>query len=230
MAMQLDQVVPFGRSLDEYRAMFSLSDDDLTKDIIGVADGPASFNAEMQAQGKRVISVDPLYVLNGADIERRFYAVADDIIQQVKATPDDWVWAYHKSPNQLLETRSQVLTRFLAHFGARQSPGRYVAGELPHLAFHDNQFDLALCSHFLFLYSDHFPYEFHRAAILDMLRISAEVRVFPLMTLKLTLSPYMELLLHDLTIQGHLAEICTVRYELQRGGNQMLLIRRGATQ
>lgn len=57
MAMQLDQVVPFGRSLNEYRAMFSLSDDDLTKDIIGVADGPASFNAEMQFQGSPATSV-----------------------------------------------------------------------------------------------------------------------------------------------------------------------------
>jgi hypothetical protein len=49
MAMQLNQVVPFGRSLDEYRAMFSLSDDDLGKEIVCVADGPASFNAEMWA-------------------------------------------------------------------------------------------------------------------------------------------------------------------------------------
>ncbi len=60
MAMQLDQVVPFGRSLGEYRAMFSLSHDDLDKKIVGVADGPASFNAEMQARGKHVISIDPL--------------------------------------------------------------------------------------------------------------------------------------------------------------------------
>jgi hypothetical protein len=49
MAMQLDQVVPFGRSLDEYCQMFALSEDDLARTIIGVGDGPASFNAEMQA-------------------------------------------------------------------------------------------------------------------------------------------------------------------------------------
>jgi hypothetical protein len=96
--MQLDQVVPFGRSFDEYRAMFSLSPDDLVKDIIGVADGPASFNDEMQTLGKRVVSVDPLYAFSAAKIEQRFYAVADGIIQQVKETPDDWGWTFHQSP------------------------------------------------------------------------------------------------------------------------------------
>lgn len=46
MAMQLDQVVPFGRSFDEYVKMFSLSEADLQKSILSAAAGPASFNAE----------------------------------------------------------------------------------------------------------------------------------------------------------------------------------------
>lgn len=90
MAMQLDTVVPFGRSLDEYRQMFALSEDDLARNIIGVGDGPASFNAEMHALGKRVVSIDPLFRFSADDIEWRFYAVVDDIIAQVTATPDDW--------------------------------------------------------------------------------------------------------------------------------------------
>jgi hypothetical protein len=61
----LDQVVPFGQSLDEYRLMFSLSEEDVAKAIIGIADGPASFNAGMHALGKRVVSVEPLYVFSG---------------------------------------------------------------------------------------------------------------------------------------------------------------------
>lgn len=47
MVMKLEQVAPFGRSLAEYGSMFALSADDLKKTIIGVADGPASFNAEL---------------------------------------------------------------------------------------------------------------------------------------------------------------------------------------
>ena len=39
-----------------------LSESELDKKLIGVADGPASFNAEMKEMGKHVVSVDPLYV------------------------------------------------------------------------------------------------------------------------------------------------------------------------
>lgn len=226
MAMQLEQVVPFGRSLDEYRLMFSLSQEDLTKAIVGVADGPASFNAEMHALGQRVVSVDPLYMFSAADIEERFYAVVDGIIQQVTATPDDWIWSYHRSPDHLRDSRVRALAHFLADYDNGKLQGRYVTGDLPRLDFRTAQFDLALCSHFLFLYSDHFPYEFHRAAIYDMLRVAREVRIFPLMTLRLKPSPYVEPLVQDLPAQGYVAEIETVGYELQRGGNQMLSIKR----
>ena len=41
----LDQVVPWGRSFDEYRRMFALTDADLSRVILGCGDGPASFNA-----------------------------------------------------------------------------------------------------------------------------------------------------------------------------------------
>lgn len=224
--MQLDQVVPFGRSLDEYRAMFSLSPDDLDSEIIGVADGPASFNAEMQALGKRVMSVDPLYVFSAAEIERRFYAVVDEIMRQVEETANDWVWTFHQSPEQLRARRIQTLMQFLADYEQGKAGGRYVIGELPRLDYSDKRFEIALCSHFLFLYSDHFSYEFHRAALFELLRVAAEVRVFPLLTLALKPSPYLMPLLEDLASSGYQCEMRTVLYELQRGGNQMLCIKR----
>ncbi len=58
MAFTLDKVVPWGRSLDEYRRMFALTDSDLEKRILGCADGPASFNAELTANGGSVVSCD----------------------------------------------------------------------------------------------------------------------------------------------------------------------------
>jgi hypothetical protein len=36
----LNQVVPWGRSYDEYRAMFALLDDNLNKPILGCGDAP----------------------------------------------------------------------------------------------------------------------------------------------------------------------------------------------
>lgn len=228
MAMQLEKVVPFGRSLDEYRRLFALSDGDLQKNVISIADGPASFNAEMTALGGSVISVDPLYVFSAADIEARFYAVVDLIIDQVKATPDDWTWHYHRSPDHLKENRCAALRSFVGDFDKGKTEGRYVIGELPHLEFPDGACDLALCSHFLFLYSDHLTYEFHLASILEMLRVANEVRVFPLLTLGLEVSPYVAPLVSDLASQGFSAGVEVVPYEVQRGGHHMLRVGRGS--
>ena len=56
----LNRVVPWGRSFEEYRRMFALSDADLQLKILGCADGPASFNAEASRLGHSVISIDPI--------------------------------------------------------------------------------------------------------------------------------------------------------------------------
>ena len=42
MPFSIDEVVPWGRRLDEYRAMFDLSECDLKRRILGCGDGPAS--------------------------------------------------------------------------------------------------------------------------------------------------------------------------------------------
>ncbi|MBX3422029.1 MAG: hypothetical protein KF752_10800 [Pirellulaceae bacterium] len=226
MVMQLGSVVPFGRSLDEYQCMFELSATDLDKSIVSLADGPASFNAEMFALGRRVVSVDPLYSFDRADIERQFYCVVDDIILQIKRTLADWVWTYHASPDHLRESRIQTLGRFLDDFDLGRSQGRYVVGQLPNTQLPDNSFQLALCSHFLFLYADHFPYEFHRAAVLEMLRLAPEVRIFPLLTLMLEPSSYVPRLIDEMQASGYECCVRTVTYQLQRGGNQMLCVKK----
>jgi SAM-dependent methyltransferase len=225
MTMKLDAVVPFGRSLHEYQQMFNLTSDDLKGRILGVGDGPASFNAEATHQGIKVISIDPIYNFSGAEILQRFNAVVDNIIEQVKATPGDWVWTYHPSPDHLRRHREQTIQAFLADYDQGQPENRYQAQELPHLNFADHCFDLALCSHFLFLYSAHYDLTFHQQSIREMLRVSREVRIFPLLTLMLEKSPYLNDMVHAFQEQGYEVEITKTSYELQKGGNEMLIIR-----
>ena len=114
--MVLDQIVPFGRSMDEYERMFAFTLQDYLKFIIAVADGPASFNAEMTAEGYQVFSVDPIYQFTGDEIKSRFDACVDNIIEQVRNTPDNWVWNYHKSPEDLRANREKAIALFLADF------------------------------------------------------------------------------------------------------------------
>src|SRR5438045_2289396 len=101
MGMDLSQVVPWGRTLDEYKRMFSLTERDLQGRILGCGDGPASFNAEMMALGRRVISIDPLYDFTREQIEQRVHETYQTIVGQLWQKPDDFVWDEFKTPDGL---------------------------------------------------------------------------------------------------------------------------------
>src|SRR5579862_3438601 len=80
----IDSVYPWGRSFAEYIAMFGLSDDDLCRRIIGCADGPASFNAEMSRRGSSVVSCDPLYQFSVDQIRGRIEKTANVQLEHVR--------------------------------------------------------------------------------------------------------------------------------------------------
>jgi ubiquinone/menaquinone biosynthesis C-methylase UbiE len=101
---------------------------------------------------------------------------------------------------------------------------RYLTDALPVLPFPANQFDLALCSHFLFTYSDHFSAEFHIEAIAEMCRVAKEARIFPLLNISGEPSPLLHPVLSELQKQGYVVEIKQVPYEFQRGGNLLLRV------
>ncbi|WP_103668157.1 SAM-dependent methyltransferase [Pseudanabaena sp. BC1403] len=223
--MILDSIVPFGRSQKEYELMFALSESDRTKSIIGIGDGPASFNAEMNAAGLTVISIDPIYQFTGEEIKSRFDACVDSIIEQVRNTPNNWIWSYHKSPEDLRANREKAISLFLEDYDRGKIEGRYHNAELPKLDFQDKQFQLALCSHFLFLYSEHLSFEFHLDSIRELCRIAEEVRIFPLLTLAQARSPYIDEISSTLAKEGISSEIIQVPYELQKGGNQAIIFR-----
>ncbi|MBN1378161.1 MAG: class I SAM-dependent methyltransferase [Gammaproteobacteria bacterium] len=224
MATKLDQVVPFGRSLWEYELIFSLTEEDLTKRILSCADGPASFNAELKQQGVTVTSVDPLYQFSGPEIAQRFEDCYEQVFSQIRNTVDDFSWIYHRDPDDLLKNRRRALQSFVQDYEQGRKEARYIIASLPDLPFPDISFDLALCSHFLFLYTDHFTLEFHLRSIEEMLRVAGEVRIFPLLTLSGDYSPYLGAVSDHLCKQGYIVIIEPVAYELQKGGNEMMRI------
>jgi ubiquinone/menaquinone biosynthesis C-methylase UbiE len=114
---------------------------------------------------------------------------------------------------------------FLEDYEPGKLAGRYVDAELPTLPFSDTAFDLALCSHFLFLYTGQLGEAFHRRAIREMCRVAGEVRIFPLLALDGHRSPYVDSNLSDLRDSDYHVSLERVPYEFQRGGNQMMRIR-----
>ncbi|MFM2303971.1 MAG: hypothetical protein RLZZ135_1381, partial [Cyanobacteriota bacterium] len=106
--------------------------------------------------------------------------------------------------------------------------GRYLHQSLPSLEFFDDQFELCVCSHLLFLYSEQLSLDFHVNSIHELLRVASEVRIFPLLKLDGEPSSYLELVLENLSNKGCSVQIQSVDYEFQKGGNRMLRISRQA--
>jgi hypothetical protein len=221
----LDQVVPWGRSFDEYRRMFALTEGDLALKVLGCGDGPASFNAEATRRGASVISCDPIYRYDAARIQERIVATCDQILDQTRRNADEFVWDSIPSVEDLGRIRMAAMEDFLEDYPRGKLEGRYVAAELPSLPFGDSSFDLAVCSHLLFLYSSQLGEAFHHAAIRELCRLAREVRIFPLLALGGHRSPYIDSCIQELRAAGHEVSIEQVPYEFQRGGNQMVRIR-----
>jgi hypothetical protein len=226
--MQLHDIVPWGRSLDEYRAMFALSEGDLQRRLLGCGDGPASFNAELTALGKprRLVSVDPLYLFTGPEIASRIEQTYETIISQVKRNPHRYVWTYFADPDALGAARLEAMKIFLNDYDRGRKEGRYQPAALPKLDFEENEFDFCLCSHLLFLYSAQLTFDFHITSMLEMLRVANEVRVFPLLDLDCRRSAHLDPVVARLRSANFNAEIVDVSYEFQKGGGQMLRVSR----
>ena len=224
MAFKYEEAVPWGRSFEEYKRMFDLSKEDLDRKILGCADGPASFNAEMFRQGHRVVSCDPLYQFSADQIRDRIDATYDQVIGQTKLNKEKFKWDRISSPEELGRVRLGAMREFLEDFELGKRDGRYVMAQLPELLFASQSFDMALCSHFFFFYSDSLSLSFHWQAVDELCRVAGEVRIFPLVTYNAEPSPYMNTIVDHLTNAGHEVSLERVPYEFQRNGNMAMRI------
>ncbi len=225
MAYELKNVVPWGRNLDEYIKMFNLTDADRTKKIISFGDGPASFNSEMTKRNGKVVSIDPIYQFSSQEIKQRIDEIKDAVIEQTRNNTNNFVWETIRDVEELEQIRLAAMANFLQDFEKGKKEKRYINHELPNKTdFNDLAFDLGLSSHFLILYSQ-LGFDFHIASITEMLRVSKEIRIFPLLNLDAKdsdlLADIIEFFCSDFVVN-----IQKVNYEFQKNGNKMLTIKR----
>ena len=224
MAFEYKAVVPWGRNLDEYRRMFDLSDEDLKLRILGCGDGPASFNVENNQSGGNVISVDPIYGITREQIKKRIDETYVEVISQTRQNQEKFVWDTIGTVDNLGTIRMEAMRLFLDDYDQGKAENRYIDASLPSLPFSDQEFNISLSSHFLFLYTDNLTVDFHIQAITEMLRVSEEVRIFPLLDFNATRSDHLPAVIdHFKEVEP---EIRSVNYEFQKGGNEVLIIRR----
>ena len=224
MSFTLHQVVPWGRSYNEYVAMFALSNDELKKKILDCSGGPASFNCVQTKRGGYVISADPIYHFSADEIKNRINDTYGEILDQTRKNKNDFIWETISSIEELGRVRMAAMNDFLSDYTIGKMSGRYLDAALPALPFKDKEFTITLCSHFLFLYSEQLTEDFHYKSIKELCRVSSEVRIFPLLELGSRKSRHLEPILHKLNEEGIETSVERVPYELQKNGNEMLKI------
>jgi hypothetical protein len=104
-----DQVVPWGRSYQEYVPMFALEDAHADLRVLCCADGPANFNAEATRRGISVISADPLYRFDANEIRLRISATYPVILEETRRNVDHFVGDWIRSVDELGRVRLQAM-------------------------------------------------------------------------------------------------------------------------
>ncbi|WP_375056083.1 class I SAM-dependent methyltransferase [Zobellella sp. DQSA1] len=169
------------------------------------------------------MSVDPVYQFTGEQILKRIDEVYPQIMAQLERNTEKYIWGSIKDVEDLRKVRMNAMQQFLSYYDQGLEAGRYVYASLPSLPFEDHQFDLALCSHFLFLYSDHFDLEQHIQGMRELCRVAAEVRVYPLISLDGTPSKHLPVVMEALAADGIESLTQPVDYQFQKGATQMLV-------
>lgn len=225
MAFKLNSVVPWGRNLEEYKLMFCLDENDMSKKIAGFGDGPACFNCEVTNKGGHVISFDPIYQFSKEEIQERIEEVRVTVMQQMKENMDNYVWTHIKDLEDLENIRMSAMKKFLSDYEQGKKEGRYVFHELPDtLPYEPDSFDLGLSSHFLLMYTA-LGYDFHVRSIAEMLRVCKEIRIFPIVDLDANKTDLIKNVI-DYFRKDYNVKIVGTGYEFQKGDNKMLVIKK----
>jgi hypothetical protein len=214
------------RPLGDYRNMFLLTEEELTAGpILDCPAGASPFGAQVRARGGTVVSVDPAYALPRWELVERIRSDLDRLGPWLNANTEHVNWPYLGSPDALVRFFELAVDYFLADYDTGDQ--RYVAAALPSLPFPDKHFRLSLCSHLLFTYPDFLPFEWHVAAMLELIRVtSGEVRVFPLVDSVSTPYAHLDRLRATLLERGVHTEIRRAACAYNKGGDEMIVARR----
>lgn len=222
---KLKSIVPWGRSLEEYQKMFNLREEWLeNKRILDIGGGPASFNGQLPGQ---VTSVDPIYSFTPEEIAGQIEETKAKVANFVDSDTNAFVWGEKTflDSEHLVRHRCRTMAHFLEDYKKPSSRGRYISGTALKLPFPDKSFDIALSSHFLVLYSPLLGEQFHVKAMKELIRVSKEVRIFPLVDTNFTIPTWT---IKSMRVQaeemGMKSVLVNVACEFQKGANEMMRV------
>jgi len=209
-------VVSIGRSFDEYTKFFDLDEFELEgKKVLDIASGFSSFKAEATLKEIETTAIDKIFFFD----EKKLKEIVKESLKTIDSLNiEAHNFDYFKDLDDLKDKRRIVANLFLYDF--EQNSDNYIGMNLPNIMFKPKSFDIALISHLLFLYDDILDENFHLKLIKNALRVSKEVRVFPLVNLKNEKSIFLEKILSEFN-----CEIKAVDYEFLKNANEVLIIK-----
>ncbi|KKO52680.1 SAM-dependent methyltransferase [Paenibacillus sp. DMB20] len=223
---ELERVIFIGRTCEEYMRMFDLRMEDLRGlSILDCPAGACSFTAIGGRRGLDITACDIAYGHKLDDLEAKGLLDIAHAMETMEEAKDLYKWDYYGDVPGLGRHRHEALRECVRDM--RERPERYIPAVLPELPFGDEQFNLVLSAHFLFMYGDRLEYDFHRKTVHELLRVASdEVRVFPLVDLTGTRYEHLDRLKSELEAEGFQTEERNVTYEFLRNANAMLCIRK----
>ena len=135
-------------------------------------------------------------------------------MDQARRNPDDFVWTHVPSIEELGRRRMGAMRRFHPRLPGRHGPGalpRRIAARACRFPTAPSTWGFRPTS--CFLYSEQFDLAFHLEALREMLRVAAEVRVFPLLQVGGAPSPHVPGAVEAMRTEGVDAAVEPVPYE-----------------
>jgi Methyltransferase domain len=221
------------RSLREYRAMFALDDFPSSTSYLDCAAGAASFAAESAREAYAVTATDILFSHPLGEVRRRVLQGVEQTRENIVREPRLYQWrssgGFFKDPAEHTKERTVSAQKFIQDYTREceraEGSERYISASLETLPFGDDSFDVALCSHFLFLHSASLSETFQLNSIREMARVSRlEVRIYPIVGFDGDNSRVVKSIWRKLQDEGLSLELRDVEYKFFRNASQMLVI------
>lgn len=218
------KLVLWGHGIEEYREMFDLPQEEKNSTILEYGCGPSAVNYQQTQLHKKVVSCDPLFVLDKDTLFAKAKMIFANMAEEVKQHQDQFDFSRSGSLDKLSQERQEGMKLFFADYERGKADGRYLGVTDYHLPFADFAFDYALSSHYFFADLEDQTVDFHLFAIRELARVAKEVRIFPLIDREGKTSQFLGPVLLGLQQDNYGVEVREVDFHLHKSGNAMLRV------
>ncbi len=210
-------------NLNDYRQIFGLTDEELHKTVLDYPGGISSVNAELYAQGFKIVSASPSYRLAFKEMQER----AKEILQKkIVYLHQHLEMLSNPTPEVVNEVigRWQISAeQFLADYERGKKQGRYLPLEGPPFTDLTQKFELLLCTDFLFNQSHETPLS-AQEIMNELCKLSSEIRIFPLPDAKTPVAAELGPIMLLFQQSNFGVEVRAVNYQLRTDANAFLRI------